>query len=368
MMRRFNLSQLIFSVSIVLLMSFFISCGGGGDDGSSSKSRISLDGDYGMVIYESIPGTEEGTTFGTATFTDGSENVIFEQLYTSEGNLGTVGITYTAYSDGTMTVIGSEGEVSRGIVSPDENVCTFVNTDFDDDDVEIGFGIKKSSGMTNADLTGEYVFVSYYNNPWTAYGTITFNGDGTAIYQRLDDSDGGDMPDPESINYNVSDDGSLTITVATTEVSHGMVSPDGSILAVANTDTSALLDPSIGIDVAIKKSSGMSNAVAAGDYIGVNYHRETSSTYVSTTYGLLEFDVDGLGVIEQIYTSESFLDTLLVENDVSPDGTTIAIMTDLSLVPQGLFFGIISSNGDVGASVDTDDDDHIGIIFSIRKH
>jgi hypothetical protein len=368
MIRRCNLSKLIFSVGIVLLMSFFISCGSGGGDGSA-VSRVYLDGEYGNVYYSSEGGTGERTFCGELTFTDGDKDVVYHELFNSDGDdLDSATITYAAYSDGTMNLTGTEGEITRGIISPDGTFVAFVNTDFTDDgDVEIGVAIKKSTGMSNADLDGEYLYVNYYDNPRTAYGTMTFNGNGTATYQRIDDSDGsGPMAMPESINYAVSGDGSLSITRPTGEVDHGMVSSDGSILAVANT---VKTDPSIGIDIAIKKSSGMSNAFLDDDYIGVNYFREPlPGTYVSTSYGLLGLDGDGGGSYEQLYTSESEKDSLDVEYDVNPDGTSTFTFTEDVAGDAGVFDGIISADGDVSVFVDTDDtDEGIGISFGIRK-
>lgn len=106
-----------------------------------------------------------------------------------------------------------------------------------------------ASGMTNAVLNGDYI-VSEYNpyqgTPSAALISISFDGNGSAPFQVLYDS----VRDLESgiLTYSVSSDGRLTLTEGSNIEGYGIVSSDGGVFTLAQTEDDA------GIIVGIKKS------------------------------------------------------------------------------------------------------------------
>ena len=141
--RRFNLLQCASSIGIVLLMAFCISCGSG-DNGSSSKSPIYLDGAYGDISYRIEPGVRARTFCGELTFTDGDEDVAYQELFNSDGDdLDSAVVTYAAYPDGTMNITGTEGKITRGIINPYGTFAAFVSTDADDEGIGIAYSVRK---------------------------------------------------------------------------------------------------------------------------------------------------------------------------------------------------------------------------------
>jgi hypothetical protein len=83
------------------------------------------------------------------------------------------------------------------------------------------------------------------------------------------------------VTYDLDFDGSLTSTLSDGTVFNGILSTDNNIFAVADTDFSVFF---IEMDVVIKKSTGLTDAVLNGEYIGVRISGFGSTTLISTTF------------------------------------------------------------------------------------
>lgn len=63
---------------------------------------------------------------------DGNGNISAQQLANSKGPLISLTGTYHVSSDGSVTLVFSNGGVLNGMLSADGNVLTFADTDYSD--------------------------------------------------------------------------------------------------------------------------------------------------------------------------------------------------------------------------------------------
>jgi hypothetical protein len=106
----------------------------------------------------------------------------------------------------------------------------------DSSEFGIWAGLKKSSGHTDASLSGEYIMIQYMTEEHssTEYVEVDFAGDGTAAYEIVYSS-GGDSGAAGTFAYSVNDDGTFSITVVGNGggTMPGILSSDGKRLATA---------------------------------------------------------------------------------------------------------------------------------------
>ncbi len=229
---------------------------------SSGKTDASLDGEYVSVgFYSGTDGSNPAAARTLATFNgDGTGTVGL--LSHSETELPEISFTYLVADDGTLTheytypdETVSSGE---GIVSVDDSVVAIVDNDTADGIVGFEIGIKKSSGMSNADLQGTFVSIGYYAVADGSYAgtqdvTLVFNGDGTGtVYFPANGLLEG-VSDSLPFTYTVAEDGTFshayTLPDETVAGGAGIVSPDGTIIASVDDDPS---DSLIGIELGVK--------------------------------------------------------------------------------------------------------------------
>ena len=200
---------------------------------SSGMSVASVAGEYYFMAYEG------GNTvrFGEADF-NGTDNVDFNVLVSSEGT-SSGSDDYAVNADGSLTI----GSDITGVVDATGNIITGIGVD-EPGENEIIVMIKKSSGMTAAVLNGEYYLTNFFYGNMVAFGTVSFNGIGSATYNVIasseDDAQGGTLP------YTVSSSGILEIG----DIITGAVSSDGNIAAAIELHDS----DDNGIMVLIKKT------------------------------------------------------------------------------------------------------------------
>jgi hypothetical protein len=165
--------------------------------------------------------------------------------------------TYTVDDNGTM---GMEIEVGgvpllkdfTGIVSPDGNIFVILDTETPNDpEVLMMVGIKKSSGMSNASLSGDYQLNLFSGDSpgastWTLLIDGAFDGAGTASAHILAQSDDPNPTDPPDMTYTVAGDGTLVLDGIT-----GIVAPDGDSYIIVDTDGS---DGDVMLMIGIAKS------------------------------------------------------------------------------------------------------------------
>ncbi|MDY7032630.1 MAG: hypothetical protein SVY10_12080 [Thermodesulfobacteriota bacterium] len=320
-------------------------------------SNANLNGEYTMCQYGTDPNSM--TTISDLTC-DGNGSVAYQEIASSWGPPYDSGTgTYSVSSDGSL-ILGS----GTGIVSADGNIFTMVDYDASDNALFLWVGIKKSSGMSNAILNGEYTVCQYGTDPnsMTTISDLTCDGNGSVAYQEIASS-WGPPYDSGTGTYSVSSDGSLILGSGT-----GIVSADGNIFTMVDYDVS---DNALFLWVGIKKSSGMSNASLNGEYTMCQYGTDPNSM---TTISDLTCDGNGSVAYQEIASSwgppyDSGTGTYSVSSDgslilgsgtgiVSADGN-IFTMVDYDVSDNALFLwvGIKKSSGDDNGSDDSSEGD-----------
>jgi hypothetical protein len=227
------------------------------------------------------------------------------------------------------------------------------------DHLGINIGIKKSSGMSNASASGDYLMAEFDKIvsggiPWAGLTAIHLDGKGNGTWAQVYKSDTDPLQNG-SFTYSIDSDGSLTLTLGPDEL-HGIVSADGSIFTVARTSGDM-----IGIMVGIKKSSGMSNGSADGKYIMSDFENEDVGG--NPWSGLIAINLDGNrnGTFRDLYTSDTDpLESGSFNYSISSDGSlSITVGSDT-------LHGIVSADGTIYTLVKTTGDE-IEILVGIEK-
>ena len=204
------------------------------DAGGTNTSRISINLDGAGVIAGSIEADSE-----------------------DPGPYDPITGTYTVDDNGTMGMDISIGGVPlakdfTGIVSPDGNIFVILDTETpNDDEVLMMVGIKKSSGMSNASLSGDYQMNMFGGDSpgvstWTLLIDGTFDGAGTASAHILAESDDPNPTDPPDMNYTVNADGTFSNTETGDQ---GIIAPGGDVFIIVDTD-----GPDVMLTIGIAKS------------------------------------------------------------------------------------------------------------------
>lgn len=334
--------------------------------------------DAGLISLTPVDARLEGEFSGTgfgfddyfSTWTglfetdfDGSGGGSFNDLTTSDGFLENGTLTYNLDFDGSLTSTLSDGTVFDGILNNDNNILAVADTNFTDQFIEFDVVIKKSTGLSNAILNGEYIGVRIGSFPSTVLTTVTFDGAGNGEFQFLAASNG-DL-DNGKFTYSVGSDGDVTIEgVATGDLdSEGIVSGDGTVVALVDTGFRGG-NEDIDMTVLIKKGSGLSDATIDGDYVAVSYASFTGDGFDEQTT-ITSISADGVGNMQFEILSNS-------SDEFGTFETTYTVDSDgrirIELPGTEFFDGIVSSNGEIFTFVNTDiTDDFIEMGVAIRK-
>lgn len=259
-------------------------------------------------------------------------------------------LTYSVASDGTASFDVEENSVISsfdiGQVSADENYITIVDADASDNFLLYGFGIKKSTGLSNATLNGTYIMNETgidYPNPWTMRSRLTFDGNGNGTWEALEVSDG--SLDSGAFTYSVSDDGTLSVD----SESSGQVGPDGSVFNLGDWNAQ---DEVMHFDVGIKQSTGFSNASLDGTYL---YYDTGYTSYVWTGYYRVTLNGNGNGTWQTLKNSGGETGSAAFTYSVSNDGTlSVGGDTGGQISPDGNLFHFTDadlSGNDIGFSI-----------------
>jgi len=328
---------------------------------SAGMSNASLSGDYVSVGYHGTPGGGiAGTALLELTF-DGAGGGTVTYTGTAQEDF-TTSLTYDVRDHGAFVHTSELPDGTRiagtGAVSPSGDVVVLTDNDAADDLVGIEVAVKKSAGMSNASLSGDYVSIGYHSDTAGANagaGVLALNfdgaGNGTLSYSGSVQED---FTAP--FTYTVADDGtfeqSATLPDGSVLEGSGIVSPDGSVVAMVDRDAA---DGVIGIDIAIKTSSGMTDASFNGSYLTVGYHSDPSGIGAGAALADLTFDGAGNGTL--VYMG-SLPPPIPFTYSVAPDGTVQHSAT----LPDGTTStgsGIVRGDGTVVAMVDNDPADGI---------
>ena len=309
--------------------------------GSAQITNSILSGEYIVTgfVYEDLYETD--AEYISMNFT-GDGKGTFEFINSSTGNTGSFPITYSVDDDGTFVIIltinGDEDSFQGAVTTDGESFTMWM-------DAGIFEGIKKSSGMSNASLSGEYIVTRYLaagDDSRVDYISINYDGNGTGTFEILNSSaDTIESGDSGQFTYTVNDDGTCITTFDHDDYTlnfQGIASADGEIVSGISTDF-------IGgsIIVGMKKSSGMSNAGLSGEYIVIQYITWGESV---AEYLVLNFDGDGNGTYEIRYSSvDNESAAGLLTYSVDDDGAFSMTITDEGDDPVIVRKGIVSSDG-----------------------
>jgi len=281
---------------------------------------------------------------------DGTVRALFETLASSTGDIDTGAFYYDPAANNTFSLL-PDGYL--GHLSSDESVLLMLDADASDNAVSIIAGGKLTTGMTNASLTGNYIYAEMNGTgPSGATGKtlLTFDGAGTATYSSISRSDG--SPESGSVSYGVAASGMLTAGPGV-----GFVTADGELLMLNNADADLF------IGFGVRQGTGMTTADLSGDYFfqRVASHSDLAPDYYTSAAGLLlTFDGAGNMTYEKVASS-------LGESESG--ALAYAVAADGSLSVGGEPFGHVSTNGEYLVAVDTDwtGDDAIEMGVGVRK-
>jgi len=308
---------------------------------------------------------------------DGQGNGDWQEIYTTGGDSGS--FTYKVFTDGTVQISDDDG---YHILS--KNGSSIMGTYLDSDSYDIFIGLKKSTGMSNANLDGEYLAALYSGDKNGEFGgweqwelearclLLTFHGDGSGTWEDVlsaADLDSGDL------TYSVNDDGTFIIT-SSPNATKGMISPDGNIIRLSEIEEDEFM-----ISIGLKTSTGMSNASLDTAFLMSTHEAELAGSLEESErwehdarYALVRFDGQGNGTWEDLLSTGD-LDsgdlTYSVNDDgtfsmgdedentlniVSPDGHCI-MRTEIDSLQLSISFGIAQS--DISNAVEEFREEHL---------
>jgi hypothetical protein len=280
-----------------------------------------LNGEYHWCNYFA----DDDTEFGEATF-DGNGTATVQGFQTSHGNLSNAQDTYTIKSDGSVSI-----DDNNGMVSYDGNFLFLVDTI---GIVGLDFLVKKSFGLSDSILNGEYYAIDYFADDYTDFMEVIFDGAGGLTYETLDNSDGS-LPDSGSDTYTVASDGQVTIGD-----NRGMVSPDGNVIFLVD------LEGIPGLVILAKKSSAMSASSLDGEYYAVSHYSDDWAGFGNCT-----FDGNGSITYQQIQTSGGELKNGQDSYSMSSDGAITMFDNRGVVSPDGNFVFLVDLEGTVGIDI-----------------
>jgi hypothetical protein len=316
---------------------------------SAASAEVSATVPVNSRLIDDFVGTGFGSDPWTALFDakfDGSGGGTYQEIFNSDIFLENGTYTYDLDIDGSMSATLSTGVEFSGILSADDNIFAVADTDFlPDDFIEMDVAIKKSTGLTDAILNGDYIGVRISSFGSTALISATFDGNGGGTFTYSVDSDGG---------VAISSDGFI--------VARGIVTSDGTVVSIVDTDSS---DDEISMAIFIKSSAGLSNATLNGDYVGVSFgYFIGDGTIEETTVTRISADGNGNMAFEILSNSSGRAGTTNATYNVDPSDGSIRI----SLPTDEVSDGVINADGEIFNFVNTElIDSIIEIGVAIRK-
>jgi hypothetical protein len=284
------------------------------------QAQETFGGDYMLVQYilEDY-GYREVMHF--ELFADGDTSGTYKQLYSEQPDSGTF---YYFVQEDRSFIIPEEDGIIYGIGDDQGDVFTFVRAD--SEFAMFAVGIRKSSGKTVADLSGDYWVSEFITEPdfqAAGLGYVTFDGSGYATLYRIENTIG----DVDSVEfpYAVGDDG----TVVFDNFLVGALSPDGQYLVAAGSE---IEDNGSTYVMAVKKSSGLDNSVLSGNYIYNQVRTETGGfSEENVFYAGLNYDGEGSAEATMFLgepLSETFSYEILNEGNIEIDSSLGAVSAD----------------------------------------
>lgn len=220
----------------------------------TGMSIDTFEGPYMATKFAVNTSTNVAHTYTVAAEKTGYGLGLFGILHSS--NPAGIGFTspfaYTVEDNGNITFVDSNED---GKITEDGSFFMAADTDMTNDMESIMIAMKATTGMTQASLQGEYIANLVGRNLvsgdyWTARILATFDGVGIVRYEFLaHSSTGGGLTG--YMGYVVRSPGLLIVQDSLgTPVEYGMVSPDGTMFSVVDTEP---IDGQIYLMIGIKK-------------------------------------------------------------------------------------------------------------------
>ncbi len=222
---------------------------------SSGMTAADFTGDYISCQFGIDTSDDSHWTTRLSTTGNGAAGDIdFTILSDSNGDSGTGTVDFTIADSGRLT---QTTDSEYGMLRSDAEFWFLTDEDDSDDDINIIVSVKKGSGLDASILQGTYIVAQIRGEDDDAGDRnfsisrlqITSDGAGNASYEVLSDSSGG-AGETGTTTYTVAADGSLVIT----GLAEGIVSSDGSIFVVVDTDWNpGASDDEVQMMIGIKK-------------------------------------------------------------------------------------------------------------------
>jgi hypothetical protein len=343
---RYLLLTILFAFGIITIIA------SNGDGGGGNGDLFS--GDYRIVKVE-----YEGSNFIAEAF-DGTAD--------GEGNFNTDqgSIAYTL-SDDRMISISVPGtpsvETEYGKISSDGSLVLLTDAQLVDpnnqNDVETIVAVKKSTDMTAAKASGEYILSQTGRDAqgfYTSQVLVVLQSDGSGSWQILNDSRPAAVGLSGSLTSTGSADGTFTVDNGTGPDA-GIISSDANIFVVSDGDMNDT-DGEAFFGVGVRKSTTAPTLTGSFQVHFIGY--DPTNAYPTGPQFAARWTV------EEDPVNSSFQATNIVDSRGTPAGTTVTIPhtsvaadgtfvadnTDLSILsPAGNFFAVVETDTATDAEI-----------------
>ena len=336
-------------LSLLGLLTILLSNCDGCDDDETSTNNALLSGEYQILKVE-----YEGTDFIAEQFAVTADG---------QGNINVAGETI-AYSiiaaDRTITItVPSEPtvEAEHGIVSSDGNLAIITDAQLIDpneqNDVETVLLVKKSTDMTQARMSGEYIISQTGRDTtgqfYTSQALAVLENNGTGTWTILSHSQGV-VGTTGPLTVSVAADGTFTVNNGDGPDT-GIISPDANVLVITDSDPGDV-DGEIYFSVGVRKSTTPPDLSGIFQVHFIGYD-------IETPYPNGPQFASRWNATEDSANSEFDVTLIIDSRGDTPAGSTASIShtpvaTDGTFTAEGKDFGILSPDGRFFTIVETD--------------
>ena len=359
-----NAMKKLILISLSGLLTILLSSCGGGGDGTSTPvdDNALLSGEYQILKVE-----YEGDNFIAAQFAATADG---------QGNINAAGetIAYSIAADRTISISVPSlptAEAEYGIVSSDGNLAVITDAQLIDpnnqNDVEMVLLVKKSTDMTQARMSGEYIISEAGKDAAGEYYTsrilVVLKDDGTGKWEILDHSIVG-VGQKGDLFVSVAADGTFTMDSGEGPDT-GIISPDANVLVITDSNPDDAANQVFFL-VGVRKSTALPALSGTFQTHFIGYDITTPppngpqfAARWNATEDLANSEFDATLIIDSRSDLPPGATASISHTPVAIDGTFIVEGTDLGILsPDGRFFTIVET--------DTAEDLEIKLGFAIR--
>jgi hypothetical protein len=313
-----------------------------------------------MVV--GMPGPEVAIEQYGMDIADGVMN--YQMLRSSDGGGDSGSASYTMEPDGRLTLGSGQ---AYGIASAEGSVVTWADAaPSDDSAIGLTMGIKTSSGMANASVTGYYLYAAMgvygKGTPDEKSGSylmdVYFAGNGKMKARFLRHSLADELfSEWHYGTYSVKGDGTLEVRLDGITY-RGVVREDAAVFTLMDSD---LADGTLSVGAGLKKSSGESVSSLSGKFGVVQIGFTGGMKKQWTTYSHMNFDGAGSYAAWDVYKSDGLRHTYGDTYNVGPTG--------VFWTGRGTN-GLVSGDGELFIAVDTStaSDNTIRLLIGVKRN